>query len=93
MCGDMRRLTRCMRLRASPHPHALISAVDAAAARALPGVSAVLLLDDITPAMAKPHDADLESGHPLDRCWRCAADGEVSYVGEPVALVLAKIAT
>jgi carbon-monoxide dehydrogenase large subunit len=31
------------------------------------------------------------SGTPLDRCWAFAlADGEVSYVGEPVAIVLAK---
>src|SRR5258706_13695846 len=30
------------------------------------------------------------SGTPLDRCWAFAlADGEVSYVGEPVAIVLA----
>jgi aerobic carbon-monoxide dehydrogenase large subunit len=75
----------------SPHPHALIAAVDSAAARALPGVSAVLVLDDIAPAMAKRRMVRTSnSGTPLDRCWAFAlADGEVSYVGEPVALVLA----
>src|SRR5580704_7885991 len=75
----------------SPHPHALITAVDRAAALALPGVSAVLTLDDIAPAMAKRRMMRTSnSGTPLDRCWAFAlADGEVSYVGEPVALVLA----
>ncbi len=75
----------------SPHPHALIQAVRSDAARALPGVFAVLTLDDIAPAMAKRRMVRTSnSGTPLDRCWAFAlADGEVSYVGEPVALVLA----
>jgi len=75
----------------SPHPHALIRAVRSDAARALPGVFAVLTLDDIAPAMAKRRMVRTSnSGTPLDRCWAFAlADGEVSYVGEPVALVLA----
>jgi carbon-monoxide dehydrogenase large subunit len=76
----------------SPHPHALITAVGTAAALALPGVFAVLFLDDIAPAMAKRRMMRTSnSGTPLDRCWAFAlADGEVSYVGEPVAIVLAK---
>jgi carbon-monoxide dehydrogenase large subunit len=75
----------------SPHPHALIAAVDRAAALALPGVTAVLTLDDIAPALAKRRMMRTSnSGTPLDRCWAFAlADGEVSYVGEPVAIVLA----
>src|SRR5262249_22267008 len=75
----------------SPHPRALIAGVDAAAARALPGVLAVLVLDDLMPAMARRRMVRTSnSGTPLDRCWAFAlADGEVSYVGEPVALVLA----
>jgi len=75
----------------SPHPHALIRTVRADAARALPGVFAVLALDDIAPAMAKRRMVRVSnSGTRLDRCWAFAlADGEVSYVGEPVALVLA----
>ncbi len=75
----------------SPHPHALIRAIDGTRARALPGVFAVLTLDDIARAMAKRRMMRTSnSGMPLDRCWAFAlADGEVSYVGEPVALVLA----
>jgi carbon-monoxide dehydrogenase large subunit len=85
-----RRCAACG-LHASTHPRALIAAVDAAAARALPGVLAVLVLDDLAPAMAKRRMVRTSnSGTPLDRCWAFAlADGEVSYVGEPVALVLA----
>src|SRR3974377_1578142 len=76
----------------SPHPHALIRAVRTDAAQALPGVFAVLTLDDIAPVMAKRRMVRTSnSGTQLDRCWAFAlADGEVSYVGEPVALVLAK---
>src|SRR5712671_2704562 len=75
----------------SPHPHALIRAIRTDAARALLGVFAVLTLDDLAPAMAKRRMVRTSnSGTPLDRCWAFAlADGEVSYVGEPVAIVLA----
>ena len=76
----------------SPHPHALIRGIDAGAARALPGVAAVLSFDDIVPVLAKRRMVRTSnSGTPLDRCWPFAlAPGEVSYVGEPVALVLAR---
>jgi aerobic carbon-monoxide dehydrogenase large subunit len=76
----------------SPHPHGLIRAIRTDAARALPGVCAVLALEDIAPAMAKRRMVRTSnSGTPLERCWAFAlADGEVSYVGEPVVLVLAK---
>ncbi len=75
----------------SPHPHALIRAVRTDAARRLPGVFTVLGLDDLAPAMAKRRMVrPSNSGTTLDRCWPFAlADGEVSYVGEPVVLVLA----
>jgi carbon-monoxide dehydrogenase large subunit len=75
----------------SPHPHALIGAIRTVAARALPGVEAVLTLDDIAPMMTSRRMVRTSnSGTPLDRCWPFAlADGEVSSVGEPVALVLA----
>jgi carbon-monoxide dehydrogenase large subunit len=75
----------------SPHPHALIRTIRTDAAKASPGVVAVLVLDDIAPVMAKRRMMRTSnSGTPLDRCWPFAlADGEVSYVGEPVALVLA----
>src|SRR5436189_3039677 len=75
----------------SPHPHAAIRSVDARAALASPGVHAVLTLDDLAPVLAKRRMLrHSNSGTPLDRYWSFAlADGEVSYVGEAVALVLA----
>jgi carbon-monoxide dehydrogenase large subunit len=75
----------------SPHPHAAIRGVDAHAALALPGVHAVLTLEDLAPVLAKRRMLrHSNSGTPLDRYWSFAlADGEVSYVGEAVALVLA----
>src|SRR3989441_6963753 len=75
----------------SPHPHAAIRGVHADAARALPGVHAVLTLDDLAPVMPKRRmSRHSNSGTPLDRLWSFAlADGEVSYVGETVALVIA----
>src|SRR5213076_695391 len=65
--------------------------IDAQAARVLPGVHAVLTLDDLAPVLAKRRMLrHSNSGTPLDRYWSFAlADGEVSYVGEAVALVLA----
>jgi carbon-monoxide dehydrogenase large subunit len=75
----------------SPHPHAAVRAVDAREALALPGVQAVLTLDDLAPVLAKRRMLrHSNSGTPLDRYWSFAlADGEVSYVGEAVALVIA----
>jgi aerobic carbon-monoxide dehydrogenase large subunit len=75
----------------SPYPHAAIRGIDADAARGSPGVHAVLALDDLAPVLAKRRMLrHSNSGTPLDRFWSFAlADGEVSYVGEAVALVLA----
>ncbi len=75
----------------SPHPHALIRSLDASAARAVPGVAAVLTLDDLAPVMKQRRMIRTSnSGTKLDQSWRFAlADGEVSFVGEPVAIVLA----
>jgi carbon-monoxide dehydrogenase large subunit len=75
----------------SPHAHALIRSIDKRAALALPGVHAVLTLDDLAPAMAKRRMLrHSNSGTPLDHAWAFAlADGEVSYVGETVAIVVA----
>src|SRR5882757_2427150 len=75
----------------SPHPHALIRSVSKTAALALPGIHAVLTLDDLAPVMAQRRMLrHSNSGTPLDRYWSFAlADGEVSYVGEAVAIVLA----
>jgi aerobic carbon-monoxide dehydrogenase large subunit len=76
----------------SPHPHALIRGIETKAACALPGVFAVLSFDDLVPVMAKRRmQRRSNSGTDLERCWPFAlADGEVSYVGEPVAVVLAR---
>ena len=75
----------------SPHPHAAIRKIDARDARALPGVHAVLTLADLEPVMAQRRMLrHSNSGAPLERFWSFAlADGETSYVGEAVALVVA----
>ena len=75
----------------SPHAHATIRGVSKTAALALPGVHAVLALDDLAPVLAKRRMLrHSNSGTPLDRMWCYAlADGEVSYVGECVAIVIA----
>src|SRR4051812_22782125 len=75
----------------SPHPHAAIRSVSKTAALALPGVHDVLTLDDLAKVMAQRRMMRTSnSGTPLDNMWCFAlADGEVSYVGECVAIVLA----
>jgi carbon-monoxide dehydrogenase large subunit len=75
----------------SAHPHALIRGFDAEAARALPGVLAVLTLDDLAPALKQRRMLRVSnSGTKLDRSWPFAlADGEVCFVGEPIAIVVA----
>ena len=74
-----------------PHPHALIKGIDTSAARSLPGVHAVLTLDDLAKVMVTRRMVRHSySNMSLDKAWLFAlADGEVSYVGEPVAMVLA----
>ena len=76
----------------SPHPHALIRGIDAGAARAMPGVVAVLALDDLAPVLRQRRMVRVSnSGTKLDQSWPFAlADGEVSFVGEPVAIVVAE---
>jgi carbon-monoxide dehydrogenase large subunit len=76
----------------SPHPHALIKSIDKSAALATPGVHAMLTLDDLGPVLAQRRMVrHSNSGMPLDKAWAFAlADGEVSYVGEPVAMVVAE---
>src|SRR6185312_657406 len=75
----------------SPHPHAVIRAIDKTAALAMPGVHAVFTLDDIAKVMVKRRMMRTSnSGFQLDKAWPFAlADGEVSYVGQPVAMVIA----
>ncbi|MCW5687875.1 MAG: molybdopterin-dependent oxidoreductase [Pseudolabrys sp.] len=68
----------------SPHAHARIAAIRLDAARALPGVAAVLTGDDI-----RKLSSSLVVGvkAPVE-CWPIATD-RVRYVGEPVAVVVA----
>jgi len=75
----------------SPHPHALIRGVDPSAARAMPGVAGVFTLDDLAPVLKQRRMMRVSnSGTRLDQSWPFAlADGEVSFVGEPVAIVVA----
>ena len=68
----------------SPHAHATITGIDMAAARAAPGVIAVLAgadFNDITATLVASVRAPLEA--------RVIATGQVRYVGEPVAVVVA----
>src|SRR6185312_13662104 len=76
----------------SPHPHALIRGISTDTARALPGVHAVLTLDDLAPVLAQRRMIRRSyAGNLSDTLWPYAlADREVSYVGEPVALVVAQ---
>ena len=69
----------------SPHAHAEIAAIDAAAARALPGVAAVLTGKEVA-----GRSASLVVGvkAPIE-CWPIALE-RVRYVGEPVAVVVAR---
>jgi 2-furoyl-CoA dehydrogenase large subunit len=69
----------------SPHAHAEIASVDVARAQAAPGVAAVLTGRDIqalTTSLVVGVKAPIE-------CWPIAVD-RVRYVGEPVALVIAR---
>jgi aerobic carbon-monoxide dehydrogenase large subunit len=75
----------------SPHAHAAIRSIDASAALAMEGVHAVYALADLLPhvtshrlAVGLPSPAYRQI---VDR--PILADGEVVYVGEPVAVVIA----
>jgi carbon-monoxide dehydrogenase large subunit len=76
----------------SPHAHARIGTIDTAAALAMPGVHAVLTADDMPGRLAteplpmpvpNPAITALRTQHALAR-------GEVCYVGEAVAVVIAE---
>ncbi len=68
----------------SPHGHARIVAVDAARARALPGVFAV-----VTGKEVQRYGSSLVVGLKIPvECWPIAID-KVRYYGEPVAVVVA----
>ncbi len=76
----------------SPHPHAAIRSIDASVARALPGVYAVLTLDDLAPVLHKRRMVREpgQGGKPRENMWPYPlSSGETAFVGEPVALVAA----
>ncbi len=75
----------------SPTAHGLIRSIDAAAARALPGVHAVYTLADLRPVLTADR-LPLQfpsSVLPRDISPFILAGKEVSYVGEAIALVVA----
>src|SRR5919202_752434 len=65
----------------SPHPHALIEHIDVSAARALPGVHAVLVGSDLPP--------EVRVGRNM-RDMPVLARDKVRFVGEKVAAVAAE---
>ena len=76
----------------SQHAHAAIHSIDAAAARALAGVHAVLTLDDLAPALRKRRMVREpgQGGKARENLWPYPLSaGEVAFVGEPIALIAA----
>ncbi len=76
----------------SPHAHAMVRAIDAAPARAVPGVAAVLTAADLPPGLRDnriplrvPNRMIKQPLMPF-----CLIGGEIAHVGEPVAVVLAR---
>jgi carbon-monoxide dehydrogenase large subunit len=75
----------------SPFPHTKVGAIDATAALEIEGVHAVLTFDDFAPYLINP---ELVVGLPSpayrqDRNRPLLAATEATYVGEPIAVVLA----
>src|SRR5437763_16287237 len=69
----------------SPHPHAELAAIDAATALALPGVACVVTGEDAK-RWTRPFAVAVKTAM---QHW-CLAVDRVRYVGEPVAVVLAR---
>ena len=72
----------------SPHAHARIVSVDAAPARALPGVAAVITAHELH-GWVRPLAPRLVGGGFTPTEWPALAVGEVRYCGEAVAAVVA----
>jgi len=72
----------------SPHAHARIVRIDASAARALPGVVAVVTGDDLR-GVTKPLSPRLDGPGYTPTVWPALADGVVRFCGEAVAVVVA----
>jgi carbon-monoxide dehydrogenase large subunit len=79
----------------SPHAHAKIKSIDTTAAKAAPGVVAVLLQADLEAAGAKPMISmspvkGRDGGPPKGEHKTFLAKDQVTFVGEAVAMVLAQ---
>ena len=79
----------------SPHAHAIIRTVDAEAARAAPGVLAVLTAEDAPADGLQPLRPSAEANAQTGERFAFApqpllAEDKVRYAGEPVALVVAE---
>src|SRR5579864_6613859 len=73
----------------SPHAHARIGSIDAAAARALPGVVAVYTAAEL-PALGKPVSARSMLPDMQIRPFSPLARDTVRYAGEPVVAIVAE---
>ena len=79
----------------SPHAHARIDRIDATAARAMPGVLAVLTGEDADADGLQPMrptvEANVQTGEPFAFAPQpLLATDKVRHVGEPVALIVAE---
>jgi carbon-monoxide dehydrogenase large subunit len=88
------RLTHAAVLR-SPHAHAHLQSIDTAAAKAMPGVLAVLTaadaLADRLNRLLPYVDANTQTGEPFAFVPQpLLAEDKVCYVGEPVAVIVAE---
>jgi aerobic carbon-monoxide dehydrogenase large subunit len=72
----------------SPHAHARIVRIDATAARALPGVAAVITAEDLR-AVTRPLAPRLDGAGFTPTAWPALADDVARYCGEAVAAVIA----
>ena len=73
----------------SPLPRGRIVSIDATEARALPGVCAVFLAEDLNPGAHEQWHSQLGPQSP-ETPRPPLAEGEVRFVGDPVALVVAE---
>ena len=79
----------------SPHAHAKIKSIDASAAKAAPGVIAVLTIADLEAAGAKPMVTKTpvkarDGSFPKGVAKNFLAKDQVTFVGEAVAMVIAE---
>ena len=78
----------------SPHAHARIRSIDVSAARALPGVAAVLTADDVQGIIKdipnRNMSGELQAVELNAPEQPVLARGKVNYAGQPVAIVAAR---